>query len=281
MLAVDAPIEQHLGQRGQIFGGGEKPGMGGNSVEEEGVLIVHIAVNQAAVHAAADLGGGDAREQAFRRIIHGVGHLHRPVDHLLGELVDALAGDGLQDLPDHNQAEVGVDHRIARRIIQRQLVDVIQRPRLVFGLVPQIRPPVHPGGVGEEMAHGDALLGPAVEFGQIVLHRDVEREFALLPELHRHGSGGRHFGDRGKVVDGFGIDGRRVRRIGLMPDAPAGQQLPVLHDGDLGPGEDRVGDRLLQHGVGLAEQIVGDVLRQGHRVGFTGQAVADVRMAGD
>jgi hypothetical protein len=109
---------------------------------------------------------------------------------------------------------------------------------------------LEPGGVGQQMLHGNGLSGERVrdlEVLQIRVDVGVEVDLPPLDELH-HGSPGEELRDRaGTKERPLGIDGAASVAIGV-PVALGEEELSVLDDGN-GRGRDVIRAHLRSHGA--------------------------------
>ena len=63
-MRVDAAIENHLRECGDVAGGGEKAGVAGDAAQGPGVFVMNFALEQALAIGGVVFGGSDARAQA-------------------------------------------------------------------------------------------------------------------------------------------------------------------------------------------------------------------------
>ena len=95
-VVVDAAVQHHLGEDGEVGGGGEESRVTGDAAKREGVLVVHLALERIAAR-RGDFGGRDAVPHRVGREEERVVHPERLEDALGEEDVEAKAGDRLDD----------------------------------------------------------------------------------------------------------------------------------------------------------------------------------------
>jgi len=132
--AVAAAFEHHLGVPGEVFRGGEQPGVPGDAAEQVRPGVVHLAQDPLSV---APFGGCGAAAERFAGQIAGLGHSQRLEDVLAGELIHVLARNPPDKLPQHEIAHVGIDEFRAglRTVLQGE--DPLPRLLGALGVVVQ------------------------------------------------------------------------------------------------------------------------------------------------
>src|SRR5690606_22948467 len=187
------------------------------------------------------LGGRDPGEQLGRRVVHRVAHPERAGDVGGDVLVEALAGDPLDDLAERDEPEVAVDVAGAR-LARRCHVPHAPEGGGLVGRAPQVDPGRQTGGVGEQLLDGDRLLAVRREGGDVGGGGVREVDLAALDELHDR-DGGEELGQGGEVEDRVrahldllvgGQLGGRVRPPHRVPHGAALDDDPL--GGDEGDG---------------------------------------------
>ena len=109
MVRVDAAVEDHLRECGDIARGGEKSRVAGDAAHGPGVFVVDFALDQALAIGRIVFGGSDARATDFaRRIEERIVHPSGAKICLLGEFVERIAGEALDDFAEQDKSEIGV-----------------------------------------------------------------------------------------------------------------------------------------------------------------------------
>ena len=119
VMRVDAAIEHHLRECGDVAGGGEKPGVAGDAAHGPGVFVVHFALRAGAC--------GRWRRLRWERCASAgsCGGLKRELfipsgaKISLREFVERIAGEALDDFAEKDEAEVGVFDFLARLADER------------------------------------------------------------------------------------------------------------------------------------------------------------------
>ncbi len=146
MVVERATVEHHLGEAGQAPRGGEDSRMRRHSAEAVGVLVMHLAVHDAASPRIA-LRGGDAGQERGVRPVETLVHTQRLEDFRTGEGVQIFPRYPLQNLSEEKNAEVRIDALRAGRVVEWKLanrrdVTPLRLSRgLAFVFLVQIRPP--------------------------------------------------------------------------------------------------------------------------------------------
>ncbi len=92
MVRVDAAVQEHLAECGEIGRGAEETGVTGHSANGEGVFVVNFAVHQAVPQVVVDFRWRDAGPEFLRRAEHGIFHAERREDVGFCEVVERVAG---------------------------------------------------------------------------------------------------------------------------------------------------------------------------------------------
>src|SRR5262249_4525877 len=141
----------------------------GDSARDPGVLVVDHGLDDLAAPDAALGRREDARRARRRDVdVEEIAELERPRHLAREERVQAGAADALERGAEEEEAEIAVEAARPRRRLERRFRRRAQqrRARLFEATLPREReerleeplPGGEPGGVGEEVAHGDRAL---------------------------------------------------------------------------------------------------------------------------
>src|SRR6185503_5769998 len=202
----DGAVAEDPRDRRDVRGRPEEASVPGRASEGVRVLVVDLAAEAAHPPLRVFLRRDAAlREPRTEVRIHSLDGQEDPFAHEIGERGTADRGEPLRE---HDVAEVAVRERaevLRERLLCRAPNGLLTRLRLL----PERQPPLQTGGVRQHMRERDVVLSTAVEIGDELAERRVEREDLVLDE-RQHESGGRELRQRREVEER--ID--RARRVG-------------------------------------------------------------------
>ena len=220
-------VEHHLGEHAEVGGGAEQARVSRDAAERVRVLVVHLAAERVAARRRV-FRGRDAREQRVGGAIERVGHAKRHEDALVQELVESLAGDGLDDHAQHVVAQIRVDEAAAGSAFERRVDDRQTRLLGVMRQAPEIAARGKAGAMREQLPNGDGVLEAAAERRKVARDGRVEHQPAFVEEQHGRGRRADHLAQRREVVDGaIHGDERRFARP-VEPSEPLFQDRCTL-----------------------------------------------------
>jgi hypothetical protein len=225
-------VENCLGEAQQVGHVGEKSGMAACAFEQEGVFILHLALDSPLAEELIFLGGRDLGPEVWRRAVARGGHFERCEDlaaHPRGQL---LASDGFDGFAEEDESRIGVFGAGTGLGLDGQLQAGAQdgiwgrcgvEERDVAGKA---------GTVRQQVAKGNfsCVLGRVAadyEAGEQFAERHFQVKQAALIEQHGCRCCGDYFGQAGYVVEGGWSDWRRLRFVGEMPKGIQKQDLAV------------------------------------------------------
>jgi hypothetical protein len=270
LVVVDPSPEDHLGKASEILGGAEEASVRRHASQGMGVFVVHLAVHHPAPPWVL-LRWGDAGPQLARRAKERVFHPQGREEPTRHEALQALAGYPFQCLAQEDHPEVTIEALGSRLVHQVLVIDALQDGLPPFRLQVEGSPPVHPRGVGQEVAYGDLLLAGPPKSRQDALQRSLQLESPFVHQDHRHGGRGDDLGEAGEVVEGVGRDRGSVLGPGVAPEGLQMDEGSLAPHGEDTAGEGTAGHEILQHGVHLGHRPGSEADLLGER-GLEGQA---------
>ncbi len=198
-------------------------------------------VNRAAQRLTRARSWRDARGKLGAGTKSAAAQPERREDRRARERIEIRARDALDDRAEHEIAEIAIDELVLARGDRQDARERCLLGAVVVGERVGGRQPRH---VQHELAdrHGAKRGGG---FGQMPMHRIVERELAAIDERHHRRGGGDGFGEAREVEHRVGRH-RLARRDLAQPVGAFEHDAPVMNHPD-----DRAGDL-------AAPQLLGD-----------------------
>src|ERR1700722_345423 len=97
MVRIAAAVQQRLTKGRKIGRGTEKPGVGCNPADGEGIFVVNFALHQAMTKIVIDLRWRDLWPKFLRGAKHGVRHSQWIENIALGQIIKRAASKALDD----------------------------------------------------------------------------------------------------------------------------------------------------------------------------------------
>ena len=115
--------------------------MSGNAAEDAGVLVLHLALNDAVAEGAIVGGWRDRVLQGARRIESRVSHAERTEDFALAERVEGFVREAFEDDAENNEADVAIfgaragsgDERSGERSLQKVFTSLGAKEKFFVG----------------------------------------------------------------------------------------------------------------------------------------------------
>ena len=199
---VDAAIEQHLREHGEVFGGAEQSRVTGYATEGIGIFVMHLAAQRIAAR-RRDFRWRDPYRRHRVRTEMGVRHAELGEHTALEECVERPAAGRFCHEAEQVGPEVGVLVAVAGRALDRRG----QHGRTRFGRglrdTPELTAGRETGAMREQMTDRHLIAQPAGKVREIPRHGGVDIDLPRIVEHHDR-RGGRHdLRERRQVVNAF------------------------------------------------------------------------------
>ena len=237
--------EEHPGKTREVGGGGEEPGVTGDTPHGARGGIV----DDAAQHRSLDgLGGGDAVELGGGGEEAGVGKAEGQKNFFSRVSVKAEAAGNPHEFTEDDEIDVAVKKRAAGHADEFLGAGALEagggtRPRRRAR-----KAGAQAGVVGEELANGDHIFAVSGEGGQVAGDGRVEFEAAALDQVHDGGGGRDRLGEGGGIVNRVEGDGLGRGRHGALA-VGAGMSFSGAFEPENAAGNFFGGDRVGYGGV--------------------------------
>lgn len=193
-----------MSEAGDIFGGGEKARVSGDSAEGKGILILDFALNDAMTEGVVVLCGRDLDTALGGRIECRTSHGQGAEDFALTECVEGFAGEALEGGAKDDESDVTVfatrtgigGERRGKRRVEESIVGGGAQVQLFIRR--------QAGRVGQQHVDCDFMPAGVSFFAGGELWNDggygsFEIKQAALVENHGHGRGSHDFCDGGEI----------------------------------------------------------------------------------
>jgi len=246
------------GEAKQIGDVGEEAGVSCCTFKDVGVLVLHLALDDAMAEGGVLLSGRNVRASGRR----GTEACGIEVEGLKDLIVDpggeVFAHQHFKGFAEQDETGVGVLGALAGFSLKGQFEAGAEERGGCGVIAEELNVTGKAGVVREQVTEGDATrlrAGRATddEGGKQFAKRQIEIEQSALVEEHGGGRGGDDLGEAGDVKDSIGSDGGRVVVVGEAPKRIVENDIPGREYREGTSGKGASGDGVAEHLMGGGE----------------------------